>query len=43
MEQILAAPPNPPPPGVETDLAPAAGDAPKSVRERLALHRTQPS
>ncbi len=43
MEQILAAPPNPPPPGVETDLAPAPGDAPKSVRERLALHRTQPS
>jgi hypothetical protein len=43
MEQILAAPPDPPPPGVETDLAPAAGDAPKSVRERLALHRTQPS
>ena len=42
MEQILAAPPNPPPPGVETDLAPV-GDVPKSVRERLALHRTQPS
>ena len=36
MEHILAAPPNPPPPGVETDLAPAAGDVPKSVRERLA-------
>jgi hypothetical protein len=42
MEQILAAPPNPPPPGVETDLAPV-GDVPKSVRERLALHRTQTS
>jgi hypothetical protein len=42
MEQILAAPPNPPPPGVETDLAPA-GEVPKSVRERLALHRTQTS
>jgi hypothetical protein len=42
MDQILAAPPNPPPPGVETDLAPA-GTVPKSVRERLALHRTQPS
>jgi hypothetical protein len=42
MDQILAAPPNPPPPGVETDLAPS-GDVPKSVRERLALHRTQPS
>jgi hypothetical protein len=42
MEQILAGPPNPPPPGVETDLAPV-GDVPKSVRERLALHRTQTS
>ncbi len=42
MDQILAAPPNPPPPGVETDLAPF-GDVPKSVRERLALHRTQTS
>jgi hypothetical protein len=42
MEQILAAPPNPPPPGVETDLA-AVGETPKSVRERLALHRTQTS
>jgi hypothetical protein len=42
MEQILAAPPNPPPPGVETDLAPV-DETPKSVRERLALHRTQTS
>jgi hypothetical protein len=42
MEQILAAPPNPPPPGVETDLAPS-GEVPTSVRERLALHRTQTS
>jgi hypothetical protein len=42
MEQILAAPPNPPPPGVETDLAPS-GEVPRSVRERLALHRTQTS
>jgi hypothetical protein len=41
MEQILAAPPSPPPPGVETNLP--AGDVPRSVRERLALHRTQPS
>jgi hypothetical protein len=41
MEQVLAAPPDPPPPGVETDLA--VGEVPRSVRERLALHRTQPS
>jgi hypothetical protein len=42
MDQILAAPPNPPPPGVETNLAPV-GEVPQSVRERLALHRTQTS
>jgi Protein of unknown function (DUF1588)/Protein of unknown function (DUF1592)/Protein of unknown function (DUF1585) len=41
MEQILASPPDPPPPGVETNLA--VGEVPRSVRERLALHRTQPS
>ena len=39
MEHLLAAPPNPPPPEVETDLAPIVGDVPRSVRERLALHR----
>ena len=43
MEQMLAAPPNPPPPEVETDLAPVVGDIPRSVRERLALHREVPS
>jgi hypothetical protein len=43
MEHLLAAPPNPPPPEVETDLAPVVGDVPKSVRERLALHREVPS
>jgi hypothetical protein len=41
MDQVLASPPDPPPPGVETDLA--ATEVPRSVRERLALHRTQPS
>jgi hypothetical protein len=40
MEHVLATPPNPPPPDVETDLAPVAGDVPRSVRERLELHRT---
>jgi hypothetical protein len=43
MEAILAAPPNPPPPDVETDLTPVPGDRPRSVRERLALHREVPS
>jgi hypothetical protein len=41
MEQVLASPPSPPPPGVETNLP--VGEVPRSVRERLALHRTQPS
>jgi hypothetical protein len=43
MDHLLAAPPNPPPPDVETDLAPVVGDVPRSVRERLELHRTVPS
>jgi hypothetical protein len=40
MDRVLGTPPTPPPPEVETDLAPVAGDIPRSVRERLALHRT---
>ena len=43
MDQLLASPPTPPPPGVETNLTQPPGDIPRSVRERLALHRTQPS
>src|SRR5690606_6158497 len=43
MEHILATPPAPVPPNVETDLAQPEGDVPRSVRERLALHRTEPS
>jgi len=43
MEEILATPPTPPPPEVETDLSPVPGDIPRSVRERLALHRKVPS
>jgi hypothetical protein len=43
MDQIFATPPTPPPPGVETDLAVVQGDIPRSVRERLALHRSEPS
>jgi hypothetical protein len=40
MDRVLGTPPTPPPPEVETDLAPVAGDVPRSVRERLELHRT---
>ncbi len=35
-------PPNPPP-GVETDLSPEAGEAPKTLRARLEAHRTNPT
>jgi hypothetical protein len=42
MEHVLGTPPTPPPPGVETNLT-ASAETPRSVRERLALHRTQTS
>jgi hypothetical protein len=42
MEHVLGTPPTPPPPGVETNLTPSL-ETPRSVRERLALHRTQSS
>jgi hypothetical protein len=32
-----------PPPGVETDLTPAAGEAPKTLRARLEAHRINPT
>ena len=41
LETVLAAPPPRPPPGVETDLKEEVGAAhPKSVRQRLELHRS---
>jgi hypothetical protein len=43
LDHLFGSPPTPPPPEVETNLAPLAGDVPRSVRERLALHRTVPS
>jgi hypothetical protein len=39
LERIIGAPPTPPPPGVETNLAQRAGEAPKTVRARLEQHR----
>jgi hypothetical protein len=42
MEQLLGTPPTPPPPGVETNLVQVV-EQPRSVRERLQLHRTEPS
>jgi hypothetical protein len=43
MDQIVGAPPQPPPPGVETNLPQLDSDVPLSVRDRLARHRTNPS
>jgi hypothetical protein len=40
MEHLLNTPPTPPPPGVETNLSPLSIEAPTTVRERLARHRT---
>jgi len=39
LDKIVGTPPTPPPPGVETDLNPKQGDAPKTVRARLEQHR----
>ena len=41
LDNILGAPPPPPPANVDTDL-PDQGPTPPSIRERLALHRTEP-
>lgn len=43
MEQLLGTPPASVPAGVETDLTPPPGDIPRTVRERLARHRTESS
>ena len=43
MEHVIATPPASVPAGVETDLTPAPGEIPRTVRERLARHRTEPS
>ena len=41
LDNILGAPPPPPPANVDTDLQ-NQGPTPPSIRERLALHRTEP-
>jgi hypothetical protein len=43
LETFLAISPPDPPPGVETDLAPVAGDAPTTLRARLEAHRINPN
>ena len=43
LETFLGLGPPDPPPGVETDLTPVAGDAPQTLRARMEAHRINPS
>jgi hypothetical protein len=43
LDNLFGTPPPPPPPGVDTTLPePKPGEMPKTIRERLAQHRTNP-
>jgi hypothetical protein len=39
LDKIIGTPPTPPPPNVDTNLTQAPGEAPKTVRARLEMHR----
>jgi mono/diheme cytochrome c family protein len=43
LETFLGTSPPDPPPGVETDLKPVEGEAPKTLRARLEAHRINPN
>ncbi|MEY4640687.1 MAG: hypothetical protein RLZZ227_681 [Pseudomonadota bacterium] len=43
LETFMGVSPPDPPPGVETDLSPAEGAAPKTLRARLEAHRINPT
>jgi hypothetical protein len=43
LDTIIGTPPTPPPPGVESDLSPRAGEKPATVRARLEQHRENPT
>jgi uncharacterized protein DUF1592/uncharacterized protein DUF1588/uncharacterized protein DUF1587/uncharacterized protein DUF1585/uncharacterized protein DUF1595 len=43
LETFFGVSPPDPPPGVETNLDPGEGEAPKSMRERLEAHRINPT
>jgi mono/diheme cytochrome c family protein len=43
LENIVGTPPNPPPPGVEALKEPQGGETTKTMRERMAQHRANPS
>jgi hypothetical protein len=40
--KLMGTPPTPPPPDVDTDLSPAKGEAPRTLRARLEQHRSNP-
>jgi len=40
--KLMGTPPTPPPPDVDTDLSPAKGEAPRTLRARLEEHRSKP-
>jgi hypothetical protein len=40
--KLMGTPPTPPPPDVDTDLSPAKGEAPTTLRARLEQHRSKP-
>ncbi len=42
LETFFGVSPPDPPPGVETDLTPKPGEAPKTLRQRMEAHRTNP-
>lgn len=43
LDHLMGSPPAPPPPGVDTDLAEDRAEMPRTVRERLAEHASNPS
>jgi hypothetical protein len=43
LDKLMGTPPTPPPPDTATDLSQKAGEAPKTVRARLELHRDKAS
>jgi len=43
LDRLIGTPPSPPPPGVVTDLSVHEGQPPSTVRQRLEIHRTNPT
>ncbi len=43
LDKLMGTPPTPPPPNVETNLSQPKGEKPKTVRERLEVHRDNPT